>query len=78
MRRLASRLARPSTLVLLAGAALWLWAAQALWHATASVPQGPDLSPDRFFSSSFLDRSASYERFLAIDGLLAELPGENG
>ncbi len=71
MRRLASRFARPSTLALLAGAALWLWAALALWHATASVPQGPDLSPDRFFSSSFLDRSASYERFLAIDGLLA-------
>lgn len=71
MRRLASRLARPSTLALLAGAALWLWAAWALWHSTASVPQGPDLAPDRFFSSSFLDHSASYERFLAIDGLLA-------
>lgn len=71
MRRLASRLRRPSTLALLAGAALWLWAAYALWHTTASVPQGPHLSPDRFFSSSFLDRSASYERFLTIDGLLA-------
>lgn len=71
MRRLGSRLVRPSTLALLAGAALWLWAAYALWHSTASVPQGPDLSPDRFFSSSFLDRSASYERFLTIDGLLA-------
>jgi STE24 endopeptidase len=71
LRRLGSRLARPSTLALVAGAALWVWAAYALWHSTASVPQGPDLSPDRFFSSSFLDRSASYERFLTIDGLLA-------
>lgn len=51
--------------------ALWLCAAYALWHTTASVPQGPSLSPHRFFSSSFLDRSASYERFLVIDGLLA-------
>jgi STE24 endopeptidase len=71
LRRLASRLARPSTLALLAGAILWLWAAYALWHATASVPQGPSLSPHRFFSDSFLDSSASYERFLVIDGLLA-------
>jgi STE24 endopeptidase len=57
---------------LLAGAVLWLWAAQALWSATASVPQGPsDLSPQSFFGDSFLDHSASYERFLVIDGLLA-------
>ncbi|HKT84064.1 MAG TPA: hypothetical protein VJQ84_09550, partial [Solirubrobacterales bacterium] len=71
MRRPASRLARPSTLALIAGAALWLWAAYVLWHATASVPKGPSLSPQRFFSDSFLDSSASYERFLVIDGLLA-------
>jgi STE24 endopeptidase len=73
LRRLASRLKRPSTLALLAAAALWLWAAYALWHSTASVPQGPSLSPHRFFSDSFLARSASYERFLLIDGLLAAL-----
>lgn len=71
MRRPVSRLARPSTLALLAGAALWLWAAYALWHTTASVPAGPSLSPQRFFSASFLDRSASYERFLIVDNLLA-------
>jgi STE24 endopeptidase len=71
LKRLASRLKRPSTLALLVGAALWLWAAYALWHATASVPQGPPLSPHRFFSDSFLQRSSSYERFLVIDGLLA-------
>lgn len=73
MRRLASRLARPTTLALLAGAVLWLWAAYALWHSTASVPQGPSLSPHRFFSDSFLARSSSYERFLVVDGLLAAL-----
>ena len=73
MRRPASRLARPSTLVLLAGVALWLWAAYALWHSTASVPEGPSLSPHRFFSASFLERSSSYERFLVVDGLLASL-----
>jgi STE24 endopeptidase len=71
LRRPASRLVRPSTPALLAGAALWLWAAYALWHATASVPQGPSLSPHRFFSDSFLDSSASYERFLLVDSLLA-------
>lgn len=71
MRQQASRLRRPSTLALLVGAALWLWAAYALWHSTASVPQGPSLSPHRFFSDSFLDSSASYERFLVIDNLLA-------
>jgi STE24 endopeptidase len=73
LRRLASRLRRPSTLVLLAGAALWLWAAYALWHSTASVPRGPSLSPHRFFSDSFLESSSSYERFLVVDGLLAAL-----
>ena len=73
MRRPASRLARPSTLVLLAGVALWFWAAYALWHSTASVPEGPSLSPHRFFSASFLERSSSYERFLVVDGLLASL-----
>jgi len=71
LRRLGSRLRRPTTPALLAGAALWLWAAYALWHTTASVPKGPPLSPHRFFSDSFLDSSASYERFLVIDGLLA-------
>jgi STE24 endopeptidase len=67
-----SRRVLPLTLALFAGAGLWLWAARALWNATASVPQGPSgLSPERFFSDSFLERSATYERFLAIDGLLA-------
>jgi len=72
LSRLASRLARPATPALLVGAALWLWVAQALWTATISVPENlPDLDPDRFFAASFLERSATYERFLAIDSLLA-------
>ena len=71
MSRLASRLVRPASLALLAGAALWLVAAYLLWNATASVPTGPSLSPHRFFSDSFLRSSSSYELFLTIDGLLA-------
>jgi STE24 endopeptidase len=64
----------PAALALIAGAALWLWAAHALWAST-ELPSLhlPQLDPHRFFSSSFLDRSASYERFLAIEGVLASL-----
>jgi Zn-dependent protease with chaperone function len=64
-------LLRPATLALLAGAVLWLWAAHALWDATALPSLDlPHLDPQRFFSDSFLDRSSTYERFLAIEGLL--------
>jgi STE24 endopeptidase len=72
MDRLTRRLARPSTLALLLGAALWAWAAYALWSAT-DLPSLdlPRLDPHRFFADSFLERSATYERFLAIEGLLA-------
>jgi Zn-dependent protease with chaperone function len=73
LRQSASRLVRPATPGLLAGAAIWLWAAYALWHTTASVPAGPSLSPHRFFSDSFLAGSASYERFLLVDGVLASV-----
>jgi len=55
-------------------ALLWLLAARALWHTT--VPSGISLSgedPRDVFSAGFLDRSASYERFMAIDALLAAL-----
>jgi STE24 endopeptidase len=68
------RLSRPSTLALLAGAALWAWAAYALWSATALPSLDlPRLDPHSFFSDSFLDRSHTYGRFLAIEGLLAWL-----
>lgn len=63
---------RPSTLALLLGAALWAWGAHALWAAT-DLPSLdlPNLDPHSFFTDSFLDRSATFERFLAIEGLLA-------
>lgn len=72
MRRLAGRRSGLAALALLVGAALWLWAADALWTATISVPGDlPELKPERFFSEAYLERSAGYERFLAIDGVLA-------
>jgi STE24 endopeptidase len=72
MDRLTRRLLRPSTAALVLGAALWVWAAQALWAAT-DLPSLdlPRLDPQDFFTDSFLARSAGYERFLAIEGLLA-------
>jgi STE24 endopeptidase len=72
MDQLTRRLLRPSTLALLLGAALWAWGAYALWAAT-DLPSLdlPNLDPHSFFSDSFLERSATYERFLAIEGLLA-------
>jgi STE24 endopeptidase len=67
-------LRRPATLALIAGAALWLWAAHTLWASTPLPSLHlPQLDPNQFFTSSFLDRSGSYERFLAIDGVLASV-----
>ena len=64
----------PAALALVAGAALWLWAAQALWASTQLPSLNvPRLDPDSFFASSFLDRSAEYERFLAIVGVLSSV-----
>lgn len=68
------RLLRPATLAVAVGLVLWAWAAQLLWSSTELPSLDlPQLDPDRFFSDSFLARSASYERFLAIVGLLASL-----
>jgi STE24 endopeptidase len=56
------------------GAVLWVIAAHALWSSTSTVPASlhlRDLPSDRFFSDSFLERSASYTRFLEIEGVLA-------
>ena len=52
-------------------AAAWAWGAHALW-SSAELPSLdlPHLDPHTYFSASFLDRSASYERFLTIDSLL--------
>lgn len=75
-RGLAARPARSfaALLALLVLVLAWALAAHALWHST--VPSGlslPHVDPHRLFSASFLTRSASYERFLDIDALLAEL-----
>ncbi len=68
------RLLRPAALAVLAGAVLWGWAAHELWAATALPDlRIPELDPNRFFGDSFLERSADYERFLALVGLLASL-----
>ncbi len=73
--RAAARRPRAAVVVaLVLGAVLWMLAARALWHST--VPEGlrlPDLDPRAAFGERFLDRSASYERFLAIDALLGGL-----
>lgn len=61
-------------LAAVAGAALWLWAAHALWASTDVPSLHPaQLSPERFFGGAFLDRSAGYERFLAIAGVLSSI-----
>jgi STE24 endopeptidase len=68
------RLLRPATLAVLAVAALWVWAAIALWSSTELPSLDlPQLNPDDYFSDSFLDRSASYERFLAVVGVLGSI-----
>jgi STE24 endopeptidase len=68
------RLLRPATLAVLVGVVLWGWAAHELWASTALPSLDlPELDPNRFFGDSFLERSADYERFLALMGLLASL-----
>jgi STE24 endopeptidase len=68
-----ARVSRPLVALALAvGVPLWLVAARALWHT--SVPGGLRLSgldPHADFGPRYLARSASYERFLAVDELLA-------
>jgi STE24 endopeptidase len=72
--RQSLRLLRPATLALLAGAALWVWAAHALWDSTTLPALNmPHLDAGRYFGASFLQRSASYERFLAIDAVLVRV-----
>ena len=59
---------------LILAALLWGLAAHALWHST--VPPGLHLGavdPSTLFSSRFLSRSRSYERFLEIDRLLGQI-----
>lgn len=68
------RLTPAVVLALALGAALWIWAAHELWHST--IPPGlklPHVAAAGLFSSSFLRRSASYERLLDIDQLLGQI-----
>lgn len=53
-------------------AVAWAWGAQALWNSTElPTTDLPTLDPHDYFSDSFLDRSATYERFLTVLWLLA-------
>ncbi len=61
-------------LAVLLAAGAWAWCAHALWGTI--VPAGlqlPHVDVHRFFSSSLLRRSSSFERFLDVDGLLGML-----
>ena len=70
-RRMA-RLLRPATFALLASVVLWLLAVHALWDSTVLPSLHlPHLEASHYFSAAFLRRSADFERFLAIDELLA-------
>jgi len=64
----------PALAALLLVAAAWAWGAYALWHST-ELPSLDlaHLDPHDYFSDSFLDRSAAYERFLTILSLLATI-----
>jgi len=71
----AARLALVALTLALA-ATLWIWAANSLWTSGSPVPSSvhlPELDASDYFSASFLERSASYERFLYVVGLLATL-----
>jgi hypothetical protein len=55
-------------------AAGWVYAATRLWKTT--VPAGlelPKLDVDDWFTPKQLSDATSFERFLAIDGLLAQI-----
>jgi STE24 endopeptidase len=72
--RLARRPTLLATLAVLVGAALWGWAAYALWSSTPYAPTDlPDVDPHRVFTDAFLDRSATYQRFLDLNALAASV-----
>jgi STE24 endopeptidase len=59
--------------VLAALAAAWVFAADALW-SSSTVPDDlhlPHLDQSGYFSSTYLERSSDYERFLRIDFVLS-------
>jgi STE24 endopeptidase len=62
-----------AAVALVVGGAWWV---ASRWLLPITVPSGLSLAhldPTRYFSRGFLRRSASYERFLDVDGLLAEV-----
>src|ERR671929_74345 len=63
----ATRMARGATY--LAAAALWVWAAAALWQSVPAA-SGPRLDADAVFGAALVRRTASYQHFLRIDWLL--------
>jgi len=63
-----------TALGVIAVAVAWAWGAHALWASTElPTTDLPQLDPHNYFSDSFLDRSATYERFLVILSLLGSL-----
>jgi STE24 endopeptidase len=65
---------RPARIALLGGAVLWACAAFALWDATQPPSLDlPQLDPHRYFTDSFLERSADYELFLGFLGLIGSI-----
>src|ERR671936_647645 len=63
----ATRMARGATY--LAAAALWVWAAAALWRSVPAV-SAPRVDADAVFGAALLQRTASYQQFLRLDWLL--------
>src|SRR4029077_3949147 len=62
-----------ATLLALLLPVLWALAAHAPLHSAAPSPlRLPHVDPTDVFTRSFLERSASYDRFLVLDALLGE------
>lgn len=62
----------PALAALLLVAVAWAWGAHALWSSTELPHLNlPQLDPHDYFSDAFLERSATYERFLTILSLLS-------
>jgi len=73
--RLAARPVRSAAAlgVFAALAVAWVLAAHALWHSSVPGLHLPHVDPRGLFSPSFLRRSESFERFLDIDVVLADV-----
>jgi STE24 endopeptidase len=64
----------PTAVGLVAFAVLWALAAHSLWRSTVPADLHlPHLDPRAYFSQALLDRTGSYEQFLEIDAVLAQV-----